>query len=50
MGDVGIFELQEGRFDLVDGIGAKRTAREKLVNAAAVCRGQLYVNRIYCLL
>jgi dihydroorotase len=45
-GDVGIFELQEGQFDLVDGIGAKRTARQKLVNVAAACRGQLYVNRI----
>jgi predicted amidohydrolase len=45
-GDIGIFEIEEGKFDLVDGIGVRRTARRKLVNTAAVCRGQLFVNQI----
>lgn len=44
--DIGIFELQEGRFEFVDGSGAKRVGRQKLVNHAAVCRGQLFVNEV----
>jgi dihydroorotase len=44
--DIGIFELQEGTFEFVDGIGAKRTGRQKLVNKAVVCRGGLFVNQI----
>jgi dihydroorotase len=43
--DIGIFELQEGRFEFFDGSGAKRVGR-KLTNKAAVCRGELYVNQI----
>jgi len=42
--DIGIFELQEGKFEFVDSGGEKRTGRQKLVNKAAVCRGQLVVN------
>jgi dihydroorotase len=44
--DVGIFELQEGKFDFTDGIGAKRTGHQKLVSKAVVCRGGLFVNQI----
>lgn len=44
--DVGVFELQEGRYEFVDGIGAKRVGRQKFVNTAAVCRGKLFVNQI----
>ena len=44
--DIGIFELQDGRFEFVDGIGVKRVGRQKLVNKAAVCRGELFVNQI----
>ena len=43
--DIGIFELQDGRFEFADGSGAKRVGR-KLTNKAAVCRGELYVNQI----
>jgi dihydroorotase len=42
--DIGIFELQEGKFEFVDSGGEKRTGRQKLVNKAAICRGQLFVN------
>jgi dihydroorotase len=44
--DIGIFELREGKFEFVDGIGAKRTGTQKLINTAAVCRGGLFVNQI----
>jgi dihydroorotase len=44
--DIGIFELQEGKFEFVDGVGAKREGHQKLVNKAAVCRGGLFVNQI----
>jgi dihydroorotase len=44
--DVGIFELQEGKFEFVDGSGAKRVGRQRLVNKATVCRGELYVNQV----
>jgi dihydroorotase len=44
--DIGIFELQEGKFEFLDGIGAKRAGRQKLVNKAAVCRGGLFINQI----
>ena len=42
--DIGIFELQEGKFEFVDSGGEKRTGRQKLVSKAAICRGQLFVN------
>jgi predicted amidohydrolase len=44
--DIGIFELQDGRFEFMDGSGAKRVGRQKLTNKAAVCRGELYVNQL----
>jgi dihydroorotase len=44
--DVGIFELQDGKFEFVDGSGAKRVGRQRLVNKATVCRGELYVNQV----
>jgi dihydroorotase len=43
--DIGIFELYEGNFEFVDGVGAKRAGRQKLINKAAVCRGKLFVNQ-----
>jgi dihydroorotase len=42
--DVSVFELHEGKFEFVDSNQQKRTGRQKLVNTAAVCRGQLFVN------
>jgi predicted amidohydrolase len=44
--DVGIFELQEGKFEFLDGGGAKRLGRQKLVNKASICRGELFVNQV----
>jgi dihydroorotase len=37
--DIGIFEVQDGRFEFSDGVGVKRVGRQKLVSKAAVCRG-----------
>jgi dihydroorotase len=42
--DVSISELQEGKFEFVDSNQQKRTGRQRLINAGAVCRGQLFVN------
>jgi dihydroorotase len=42
--DIGVFELQEGKFEFVGGGGEKRAGRQKLVNKATVCRGNLFVN------
>jgi dihydroorotase len=55
--DIGIFELQEGSFTFLDNVGGpglgekgtggqKRVGRQRLVNHAVVCRGQLYVNEV----
>ena len=43
--DIGIFELQDGRFEFSAG-GTKRVGRQKVVNKAVVRRGQLFVNQI----
>jgi dihydroorotase len=44
--DIGIFELQEGKFEFVDNDTdrEKRVGRQRLVNKVAVCRGQLFEN------
>jgi dihydroorotase len=42
--DISIFELQEGKFTFWDNLGAQRTGRQRLVNKATVCRGQMFVN------
>jgi dihydroorotase len=44
--DVGIFELQEGRFTFSDHAGGQRIGRQRLVNSATVCRGEVFVNRV----
>jgi dihydroorotase len=44
--DVGIFELQEGKFEFLDGGGAKRLGHQKLLNKASICRGELFVNQV----
>jgi dihydroorotase len=43
--DIGIFELQEGKFVFEDSHGEKRTGSQLLVNKAVVRRGQLYINQ-----
>jgi dihydroorotase len=51
--DIGIFEIRDEKFEFNDnfdytnpivGKAGTRTGRQKLVNKAAVCRGQLFVN------
>ena len=53
--DIGIFEIRDEKFEFNDnfdfttttvGKAGKRVGRQKLVNTAAVCRGQLFVNEI----
>jgi len=53
--DIGIFEIRDEKFEFNDnfdfsattlGKAGKRVGRQRLVNKAAVCRGQLYVNEI----
>ena len=51
--DISIFELQEGNFEFIDNsaadVGGKastKIGRQRLVNKAAVCRGQLWVNQL----
>jgi dihydroorotase len=44
--DIGIFELQEGKFTFSDHAGGQRIGRQKLVNNATVCRGEVFVNRV----
>jgi len=53
--DIGIFEIRDEKFEFNDnfdytnpivGKAGKRMGRQKLVNSAAVCRGQLFVNEI----
>lgn len=44
--DVAIFELREGNFEFEDSDGKKRSGRQKLVNTAAVWRGQLMTNAV----
>jgi dihydroorotase len=43
--DIGIFELQEGKFEFVDSSGEKRAGRRRFVNKAVVRGGQLYINQ-----
>ena len=43
--DIGIFEVREGKFVFEDCELKKRIGRQRLVNMAAVCRGQLFVNQ-----
>ncbi len=43
--DIGIFELQDGRFEFAAG-GTKRVGRQKLVNKAVVRRGRLFINQL----
>jgi predicted amidohydrolase len=40
--DLAVLEKVEGRFELVDSTGAKRTAREKLVPRVTVKAGRVY--------
>jgi len=42
--DIAVFELREGMYEFFDSNGEKRVGRQKLVNRAAVCRGELFVN------
>ena len=53
--DIGIFEIRDEKFEFNDnfdfttttvGKAGKRVGRQKLVNKATVCRGQLFVNEI----
>lgn len=53
--DISVFEVRDETFEFTDnfdyanpkiGKAGKRTGRQKLVNKAAVCRGQLYVNEV----
>jgi dihydroorotase len=41
--DIGIFELQEGKFEFVDTSKGKRTGRQML-NKVAVRHGEVFVN------
>ena len=43
-GDVSIFELLEGEFPWVDGVGGRRTGTQRLVNRAVIARGVPYIN------
>jgi dihydroorotase len=42
--DIGIFELQDGKFVFEDSDGKKRSGHRMLVNKSAVCRGQIFTN------
>jgi len=42
--DVSIFELNEGNYEFVDSDQQKRIGRQKLVNTATICRGELFIN------
>jgi dihydroorotase len=44
--DISIFELQEGNFPFYDNRKTRRMGRQKLVNNATVCRGQVFANRV----
>lgn len=51
--DISIFELREGNFEFIDNYSADaggqpvtKMGRQKLVNKAVVCRGQLWVNQL----
>ncbi len=41
-----VFEVQEGSFQFVDSEQKTRIGRQRLVNKAVVCRGQLLINQI----
>src|ERR1700730_16207576 len=40
--DIGIFELQEGKFTFSDHAGGQRIGRQRLVNNATICRGGVF--------
>jgi dihydroorotase len=42
--DVSVFELKEGKFEFIDSDQQKRVGRQKLVNTATICRGELFIN------
>jgi len=44
--DVSIFELRDGNFEFVDANQQKRSGRQRLINTAVVCRGQLFTNEV----
>jgi predicted amidohydrolase len=37
--DIGIFEVQDGRFEFSDGVGVKRAGRQKLVSKLPFAEG-----------
>jgi dihydroorotase len=44
--DVSIFELRDGKFDLEDSDGVKRTGQKLLISKAVVRRGQLFISAV----
>ncbi len=42
--DVSVFELHEGNYEFVDSDQQKRIGRQKLINTATICRGELFIN------
>jgi dihydroorotase len=40
--DLAVFSLEEGNFEFVDSLGARRTGHQKLVPASTVKSGRLY--------
>ena len=44
--NISVFELREEKCEFVDSFGGKRQGHQKLVNKAAVCRGQFFVNQL----
>jgi len=44
--DVSIFELRDGNFEFGDANPKKRSGRQRLINTAVVCRGQLFTNEV----
>ena len=44
-GDIGIFEVQEGKFEFMDSSRQKRTGHQMLVNKAVVRHGQFFLNQ-----
>lgn len=44
-GDIGIFEVQEGKFEFMDSSRQKRAGHQMLVNKAVVRHGQFFLNQ-----
>jgi dihydroorotase len=44
--NISISELREGTFEFSNFSGGKRQGRQKLVNKAVICRGQLLINEV----